>query len=102
MISASEAKRKSIINSKGKEYLDRLETYIGRAINDGLRSATMGIDLTEADYAFQKENQEIRNAITEELVNLGYVVQFQYAKPLPTGCPSDQWDFNNGYIKVEW
>lgn len=95
MINASEAKRKSIINSKGKEYLDRLETYINRAIKDGQRSTTMSIDLTES-------NQELKNAITEELVKLGYTVQFQYAKPLPLGCRSDQWDFNNGYIKVEW
>ena len=102
MISASEAKRKSIINSKGKEYLDRLETYISRAIKDGKRSATMSIDLTESEYSYQKENQELKNAITEELVKLGYTVQFQYAKPLPSGCRSDQWDFNNGYIKVEW
>ena len=100
MISASEAKKKSIINSKGKEYLDRLETYISRAIKDGKCSAIMSIGLTESEDS--KENQELRNVIKEELVKLGYTVQFQYAKPLPSGCPSDQWDFNNGYIKVEW
>jgi hypothetical protein len=102
MINASEAKRKSIINSKGKKYLDNLETYVNQAINDGLRSATMNIDLTEDSSGFYNENQEIRNAVVEELVNLGYTVDFEFAKPLPAGCPSDQWQFNNGHIKVEW
>jgi len=102
MINASEAKRKSIINSKGKRYLDSLESYIDRAVKDGLRSATMSIDLTEPENTFREENLEIRNAIVEELVELGYTVEFKYAKPLPAGCPSDQWNFNNGYIKVEW
>lgn len=102
MISASVARRKSIINSKGKQYLDSLETYINRAIREGSRTATMGIDLVEPDGPFDKENEEIREAIIEELVNLGYTVDFKYSKPLPAGCPSDQWQFSNGHIRVEW
>ena len=42
MISASEAKRKSIVNSKGKEYLNKLENRINDAIKDGNRSAMKG------------------------------------------------------------
>lgn len=102
MIKASEAKRKSIINSKGKKYLDELEKHINRAIKDGLCSVTMSIDLTESNAVYNNENLEIRNAIVEELVQLGYTVDFKYAKPLPLGCPSDQWDFSNGHIKVTW
>lgn len=102
MIKASDAKRKSIVNSKGKKLLDELEIHIERAINDGLRSATMSIDLTEKSGGFYNENQEIRNAIVEELVNLGYTVDFKFADPLPPGCPSSQWQFSNGHIKVEW
>lgn len=102
MIRANEAKRKSIINAKGKKYLDNLETYVNKAINDGLRSTTMSIDLTDNLDGLHNENQEIRNAIVEELVNLGYTVDFEFAKPLPTGCPSDQWQFNNGHIRVDW
>ena len=101
MINASEAKRKSIINSKGKNYLDALETYINKAINNGLRTATMSIDLIEDDL-FNRDNAEIRNAIIEELVTLGYTIDFKYAKPMPAGCRSDQWNFNNGHIRVEW
>jgi hypothetical protein len=102
MIKASEAKRKSIINSKGKKYLDELEKHINHAIKDGLCSATTSIDLTESNAAYNNENLEIRNAVVEELVQLGYTVDFKYAKPLPSGCPSDQWDFYNGHIKVTW
>lgn len=102
MINANEAKRKSIINSKGRKYLDNLETYINQSINNGLRSATMSIDLTEESSGFYNESQEIRNAIVEELVNLGYTVDFEFAKPLPAECQSDQWQFNNGHIRVEW
>jgi len=102
MIKASEAKRKSIINSKGKKYLDELETKINRAVKEGKQSAYIGIGLTEPDSAFYPENQDIRDAVVEELVKLGYKVDFKYAEPLPTGCPSDQWMFDNGHIKVEW
>lgn len=102
MISASEAKRKSIIKSKGMQYLEELEKAINRAIDTGSCSATISIALTEMDSAYRNENLEIRNAIVEELVKLGYTVDFKYADPLPTRCPSDQWDFSNGHIKVEW
>lgn len=101
MIRASEAKRKSIINARGKEYLDRLEKYIIKAIEDGKRSATMSIDLTEPFSSCDKDH-ELKNAIVEELVKLGYKVEFEYAKEMPAGCRSDQWNFDNGHIKVEW
>lgn len=105
MISASEAKRKSIVNSKGKEYLNKLENRINDAIKDGNRSAMISIDLIEPSggkFALNKEPEEIRTAIVGELTSLGYRVNFKYADPLPALCPSDQWNFDNGYIKVEW
>lgn len=103
MIRAYEAKRKSIINSEGKKYLDKLETYINKAIKEGLRSARMPFNLTaSSDYEYQKENQEIGDAIIEELTSLGYTVQLEYATPIPAGCPSDQWNFDNGHITVNW
>lgn len=103
MIRASEAKRMSIINAKGKQYLERLEGYIIKAIEDGQRSTSMSIDLTESSYTSStRENGELKNAIVEELVKLGYKVEFEYAKEMPAGCRSDQWNFDNGHIKVEW
>ena len=102
MIKASEAKRKSLINSKGKKLLDRLERQINCAVDDGLCSASISIGLTKPDNAFHTENQELMDAVVKELVNLGYKVEFKFADPLPAGCPSDQWSFDNGHIKVEW
>lgn len=100
MIKASEAKRKSIINSKGKKYLEELEVKINRAIEDGVYSAYISISLLEPKN--NTENQEIMDAVVKELVNLGYKVDLKFAEPLPAGCPSDQWQFSNGHIRVEW
>ena len=104
MISASEAKRKSIINSKGKEYLNKLENRIHDAIKDGKCSAMISIDIIKPSgkSTLNREAEEISTAIVGELTSLGYKVNFKYADPLPPLCPSDQWNFNNGYIKVEW
>lgn len=90
MISAAEAKRKSIINEKGKKYLDALEKCIEDSIKLGSRSATMSIDL-------QKYDKDIMEAIEEELTRLGYDITFEYANILPYGYPLD-----NGFITVEW
>ena len=97
MINARDAYRKSIINSKAKSYIDELEKAINKAISLGTFSATISISMEE-----NNTNSSIRNAIVEELVSSGYRVEFVYAKPLPLGCPSDQWNFNNGHIKVRW
>ena len=103
MINAKDAYRKSIINSKAKSYIDELEKAINKAIvaatasSLGTFSATISISMEE-----HNTNSSIRNAIVEELVSSGYRFEFVYAKPLPLGCSSDQWNFNNGHIKVRW
>lgn len=102
MISASEAKRQSILNSTAKKYIERLEGAIKKASKNGDCSATISIDIVESDSTFDKPYVKLRNAIVEELVNLGYTVDFEYAKPIPLGCRSDQWNFSNGHIRVEW
>lgn len=102
MIKASEAKRKSLINSKGKKLLEKLERQIIRAVDDGVFSASISIDLLEQKNGFDTENKELMDAVVKELVNLGYKVDFKFADPLPAGCPSDQWQFSNGHIRVEW
>lgn len=102
MIKASEAKRKSLINSKGKKLLEKLEKQIIRAVDDGLCSARVSIGILKPENEFHTENQELMDAVEKELVNLGYKVELKFADPLPAGCPSDQWQFENGYIKVEW
>ncbi len=102
MIKASEAKRKSLVNSKGKKLLEKLERQINRAVDDGVCSASINIGMLKPENDFRTENQELMDAVVKELVNLGYKVEFKFADSLPAGCPSDQWQFENGYIRVEW
>lgn len=103
MINARDAYRKSIINSKAKSYIDELEKAINKAISSGAFSATISISMEASEQKYlTSDNLSIKNAVVEELISLGYKVEFVYAKPMPLGCPSDQWDFNNGHITVWW
>lgn len=97
MITAREAKNKSIINSKGKKYLDALEKKIENAVEAGNINTSIPIDLRDV-YT----EKEVSDAVVDKLLKLGYKVDIQYAKPLPARCPSDQWDFNNGTLSVDW
>ena len=102
MIKAAEASIKSTLNAAAKTYIDRIEKAINEAILKGLYSATVDIDLIDSnDYGYS-DNRKIKEIIVAELSYLGYAVKFEYAKPLPSGCPSDQWQFNNGHITVSW
>lgn len=92
MITAKEARRRSMVNSKLKDVMDCMEEYVQDAIKRGDTSASMptkGFTLEEED------------AILSEFQRIGYVVKYDPPRPLPPGCPTDQWDFN-GYLKLEW
>lgn len=92
MIDAREAYRKSIINSVAQKEMQRIENYILKGIEDGKTSVT----ISTTDY-----EPAVKGAILEELMSLGYDVEYNPPKPLPAGCPSDQWD-DCGYLKVKW
>lgn len=102
MITAAEANLKSALNGVAKTYMDRIEKAIYKAISKGLYSATIDIDLIDSNDYGPFDNRKVKEIIVEELSCLGYAVEFEYAKPLPSGCPSDQWQFNNGHITVSW
>ena len=103
MINARDAYRNSVINSKAKTYINELEKAIDKAIALGNFSATISINIEEQEQKYPPVNNlSIKNAIVEELIYLGYKVEFVYAKPIPFGCPTDQWNFNNGHITVWW
>ena len=92
MITAKEARQRSMVNSKLKDVMGRMEEYVQDAIKRGDTSTsipTKGFTLEEAD------------AILSEFQRLGYMVTYETPKPLPPGCPSDQWDFN-GYLELDW
>lgn len=96
MIDAIEARRESTINSNAKKYLEALAKNIVKAVEKGEFKAMINISLLEPGNRFLKES------IVNKLQELGYIVEFKFADPLPPGCRSDQWQFENGYIKVRW
>lgn len=104
MISANEAARLSICNSTVKVYLENLENSIKNSINEGEREAIIYHDIEEAPPSFvdNVKSSELKDAIVKTLKEFGYKTEFKYSEPIPSGCRSDQWNFNNGYIKVKW
>lgn len=97
MIDAKEAHRITIINGYAKKYIEILEKEIEKSAHNGEYNASINIDLEKT-----KDNLEIMDAIITEFRDLGYDTTFKFADPLPRGCRSDQWNFYNGYIKIEW
>lgn len=97
MINAQTAKRESLLNAKALTYMSNIETVINKAVKEGRMSATTNHRI-EDNY----DGKQLANAIKDKLVELGYVVEFRFAQPLPSGCPSDQWQFENGCITIKW
>lgn len=93
MISAAEAKRKALLNTDLKSELSMIEERIEEAISYGLMTATISIGNGYED--------DKKDAIIKELELLGYDVEYCPPKPLPSGCPSDQWVFD-AYLELSW
>lgn len=93
MISALEAKKKVVLQTTAKKYMDEIEKEILKAVKDN-RFAT------SVSYRTPIKN-DVLTIILEELHNLGYEATYDPAKPCPSGCPIDQWSSLN-YIRVSW
>lgn len=98
IMKATEARTRSVISSEVNTYLSDIEKLIDKAIDKGQFNIILTHDIKKNDA----HAEDIIFYISEKLTSLGYSVDTKYAKPLPSGCPTDQWDFNNGYIKVNW
>ncbi len=92
MINAKEAYQKSIINSKAKQEMVRIEKDIWNAIKKG----EFRVRIDHCEWT-----DDVKNAIIGELDSLGYNAAHEAAKPLPPGCPSDQW-YSTSVLKVSW
>lgn len=92
MITAKEAKRKTLLKTKLKQSMEIIEKEINRATDSGDMSVSVSLTI--------RENELIQNIITE-MESLGYKVKYIPEKPEPTGCPSDQW-FSRTYLKNSW
>ncbi len=92
MISAKEAKNKTIIKSGCLKTLELLEIEINHQIEKGKYTASVKL---------LYEKGEVIAMLTEHLKNLGYRVYYTPASPLPDGCPSDQRD-SHSTLSVIW
>lgn len=87
MINVIEANRKMLINRKCKDLMDKIEQAVEKAIGDGCCAIAIDLD-SELD-------KEIIDVLCEELIGLGYRVEYVPAKS------SDQWD-HTSYIRIDW
>lgn len=95
MISAAEARRKTIINNKASKYMESIERLILHAVSQGKMFVI-------AYHDFEKRN-DILSAVIQELESYGFEVDnVVYASPKPSECPDSQWDYNNGSMKISW
>lgn len=92
MISAKEARAKAFNAGNIKELRKMMEDSINRAVEDG------SFNVCETVTKYPKAAIDV---VFNELVGLGYIVEFSPSKPIPAGCPSDQW-YSEDYLKVSW
>lgn len=92
MLSAREAKNKTIIKTECLNILKKIEEEINTQIEKGRYTA---------EVRLLHEKEENIAILTEQLEDLGYKVNYAPARPLPPGCPSDQWDFYST-LSVTW
>ena len=95
VMTAKEMYRKTMISSKAKELMDDVMKKIMKQSSNGHFALRMAVDDRD------KNDHEIIQAVQNELIANGYKVKFDPVQPLPSGCPSDQWDCY-AYLNVGW
>lgn len=93
MISAREAYRKTLLSTKLKSTMDDIEKQITKAIEQGWFE-------TSVSFPDNLEPQLV-DILSKELKSFGYTVSYKPSAPLPSGCPSDQWNFCS-YLHISW
>ena len=93
MINAKEAKRKTLLNTKLKSHMKDIEKSVEKAIELGWYDTSVSFT----------DNLDpcLVDALIKELESLGYTAKYEPSKPLPSGCPSDQWNYSS-YLKISW
>ena len=96
LISAQEARRKTVITNRAEELLKQISSEIDNAISLGYYNTSIMIDKT-------KSGEDLLNAVKVELENLGYDVKIKYAESNQFGgVRADQCNPFNGSIKINW
>lgn len=98
MITAKEARIKSGVIRDVTKYMIEIEEKVEKNVERGETSAFISHNIME------KSGDKLRNAIVSDLTELGYKVEFKYAREKPLLCPDSQWDYNNnnGEIIIHW
>ena len=93
MYQAEDARKMSMLYSKLKNVIEEMDRKIEESVKEGLFETSVSF--------FTKPDDELIETMIEKLELYGYKAKFEPAKPLPNGCPSDQWDFNS-YLHIRW
>ena len=92
MINAKEARRRTLLNTKLKDFMSEIDIQINKAIERG----DYHVRVTANGYS-----KELIDAVMEELELLGYQMEFHIEVPCPAGCRSDQW-WDESYLRIDW
>lgn len=92
MITAKEAKRKTLLKTKLKQYMELIWKEINQAIDTGDMSVSVSL---------VTRNDDIIQTIIDEMKSLGYGVRYIPNKPGPTGFPLDPLLFPT-CLKISW
>jgi hypothetical protein len=93
MIKAEEAWRKSVLHKELKWAMDEIEKNILKNIERG----KFDVNVPCSDSI----KSELLEVLLKELYELGYKAEYIKAKPLPCGCPPDQW-YSEDYLHISW
>ena len=95
MINAKEAQRKTLLATKAKKMMEKIEKAILYAID------RRGESETNIEVSGVADEEIVKDVIIPELISLGYKAEFIPAEPKPAQCPSDQW-FSYAYLHISW
>lgn len=93
IINAKEARRKSLLHSKLRAYLEMIQDSIDRAIENGRYDTTV--------YFSHDLDSSVVATLTKEFTSLGYKVEYMASMPCPEACPPSQWH-SSAYLNIDW
>lgn len=97
MIDAKTAREKTVMHEDFRNYMDKIEGAVNKAVEKGLFSTSVKHNIEESE-----KGRMLYGLLNHELYNLGYEFTCKWCESMPASCRSDQWDFNNGYFSISW
>lgn len=97
MIDAKTARQKTIMQEDLRNYMDKIEDAVNKAVEKGLSSTGVKHNIEKSE-----KGEMLCGLLNHELSNLGYEFAWEWCESMPDSCRSDQWDFYNGYFIIRW